>query len=130
MRHLDGVIRQRCSNCNFNRTRRRTVTFKVPPVLIISVQMYGELLLDGELTFLANGTEETLRLAGITYFSPQAQHFTSITATPDGSLWYHDGITTRRRCNLVGNINTINKEELQKRGDYIVGCAIYVKKLV
>ncbi|KAJ7732511.1 hypothetical protein B0H16DRAFT_1328687 [Mycena metata] len=119
---------QRCSACNSNRTRRRTIRLKVPPILLVSVQMYGVILLDAEMQFGANGVQETLRLAGITYFSPQAQHFTSITATPDGSLWYHDGISTGRRCNLVGNINTIDKTELQKRGDYVIGCAIYVRK--
>ncbi|KAJ7936977.1 hypothetical protein B0H13DRAFT_1477596, partial [Mycena leptocephala] len=66
-----------------------------------------------------------LRLAGLIYHSQNASHFTSITVDQDKMLWYHDGITTRRRCTLMGHLPSTNKLSLHAHGDSKLTAAIY-----
>ncbi|KAJ7131993.1 hypothetical protein C8R46DRAFT_924064 [Mycena filopes] len=123
--HMDRYT-GRCPTCR-EKLRRRTMQLRIPPILFITT--IHNLVLEEEIHFNAAQLNETIRLAGLVYFSEAARHFISITIALDGTMWYHDGITTKRRCTRFGNISTIDKLGLHRINDYVLTTAIYAKKM-
>ncbi|KAJ7983063.1 hypothetical protein DFH06DRAFT_912420, partial [Mycena polygramma] len=63
-------------------------------------------------------------LRGIIYYADH--HFTSVVVGPDGSMWFHDGMTTRKSCLLVGNMNNLDTPlSLHKFGGKSICAVIY-----
>ncbi|KAJ7710361.1 hypothetical protein B0H17DRAFT_915026 [Mycena rosella] len=96
----------------------------VPSILVVSVS-FAKLVIDEFIGFKTPTREKSLRLTGLIYHSEMARHFTSMVLDKKGYLWYHDGITTRSRCTLVGHWSTLDKLGLHRRGDYKLSAAIY-----
>ncbi|KAJ7697106.1 hypothetical protein B0H16DRAFT_1350276 [Mycena metata] len=102
--HFDKPVRC-CPMCN-QRMRRLTTITEVPSVLLLAISL-GDLRLDEKLHFGEGNTAKTLRLRGLIYHADWAQHFTSVVVDGQGMMWYHDGMTTKRTCILLGNIKEL-----------------------
>ncbi|KAJ7629546.1 hypothetical protein B0H17DRAFT_962868, partial [Mycena rosella] len=68
---------------------------EVPSLIILEI-IHRMIRFDEELVFDCNGLLVTLRLRGIIYGGQG--HFTSKFIDRNGVVWFHDGITTGRRC--------------------------------
>ncbi|KAJ6586594.1 hypothetical protein B0H10DRAFT_2095096 [Mycena sp. CBHHK59/15] len=65
-----------------------------------------------------------MKLRGLIYHSQAASHFTSIVVDA-GSMWYHDGITTRRACVNNGRFADLRDlQSLHRRSHEEVLCAV------
>ena len=62
------------------------------------------------LKFIVDGKSVTLYLRGIIYLG--AFHFTSRIISVKGNMWYHDRITTGRRCVNDGHLQIVSNEAL------------------
>ncbi|KAJ6540228.1 hypothetical protein B0H10DRAFT_2138382 [Mycena sp. CBHHK59/15] len=66
-----------------------------------------------------------MKLRGLIYHSQAASHFTSIVVDAAGSMWYHDGITTRRACVNNGRFADLRDlQSLHRRSHEEVLCAV------
>ncbi|KAJ6562187.1 hypothetical protein B0H19DRAFT_1068860 [Mycena capillaripes] len=121
--------REGCPSCvsSGRRTRlRMNVTLRdVPSIMLIDIN-HGKLIFDEELTFNLSGTPVILKLRGIIYGGQG--HFTCRLIGRDGSMWFHDGITTGSNCIQEGNIRSLDdKLVLHSCGEKRVECVIYAR---
>ncbi|KAJ7043000.1 hypothetical protein C8F04DRAFT_945047 [Mycena alexandri] len=77
----------------------------VPNLLVISLDD-PQLVIDPILHFDKEDVLTCMKLRGIIYGGHG--HFTSRYISQNGAIWYHDGVTTGRRCTLEGNITHLN----------------------
>ncbi|KAJ7723248.1 hypothetical protein B0H16DRAFT_1334246 [Mycena metata] len=98
-----------CPTCRLsNRRARLTMSYQilsVPSVFIISVDC-GSMHYDKALHFDCNGAMVVAKLRGIIYAGDA--HFTARYVSVQGSIWFHDGITTRRSWVEEGHIDSID----------------------
>ncbi|KAJ7784228.1 hypothetical protein B0H16DRAFT_1296841 [Mycena metata] len=105
--------------------RRLTTIHEGPPILVLCINS-EDILLDEELRFTPT---ITLRLRGLIYHSQMAKHFTSVVMDAAGTMWYHDGITTRRNCVNTGKFKDLqDRRSLHRRGEQLLCAVIYVLK--
>ncbi|KAJ7707222.1 hypothetical protein B0H16DRAFT_1345312 [Mycena metata] len=124
MHHLDRKVGSRCPRCS-QKMRRRTTQLELPPLLLVDINS-NRILLDETLTFNIGPISKTTYLSGLIYYSAPGKHFTSIIISDNGTMWYHDGITTRRGCHNIGNLSAVNKKMLHRVNDsYVLWVAIY-----
>ncbi|KAJ7937551.1 hypothetical protein B0H13DRAFT_1588533 [Mycena leptocephala] len=75
---------------------------------------------------MLSGTPVSLKMRGIIYGGQG--HFTCRVVGKDGSMFFHDGITTGRNCIPEVNVRTVqDKLLLQKCGEKTVVCVIYAR---
>ncbi|KAJ7740537.1 hypothetical protein B0H16DRAFT_1324298 [Mycena metata] len=104
--HFDKLVRC-CPMCpGGQRMRRQTFVSEVPPILVVAISI-ADLRLNEKLVLGTGNVAKTLRLRGLIYHSTDARHFTSVVVDRQSSMWYHDGITTGRLCQLIGNMRDI-----------------------
>ncbi|KAJ6486572.1 hypothetical protein DFH09DRAFT_948827 [Mycena vulgaris] len=108
--HFNKYVSTRCVVCRANgsevKMRRVTEVREVPDVLMLGIGM--DIMLMEETLDFKHGNETTsTRLRGLIYYSQDAAHFTSVVLDNDGTMWYHDGITTRRGSVLLGKISEV-----------------------
>ncbi|KAJ7898554.1 hypothetical protein B0H14DRAFT_2557050 [Mycena olivaceomarginata] len=131
--YLDRLIPQKCPQCLTNGTstnlRRRTHLLGIPALFIFGITQQN-LHLDDEITFKTDAVDETVRLAGLIYHSEIGKHFTSGAIDKEKTIWYHDGITTRRECTQMGHFSSINPLSLHTHGEYKLAAAIYARSVV
>ncbi|KAJ7115122.1 hypothetical protein C8R43DRAFT_902899 [Mycena crocata] len=91
--------RRKCTQCLARgvdvNLQRRTVLRDVPPIMMICVDD-DRIVFDEYLHFTCSSGAARLQLRGIIYGGHG--HFTSRVVHSDGFFWFHDGITTGRRC--------------------------------
>jgi hypothetical protein len=125
--HFDRNIKA-CPQCRnpgiLTKMHRKTELLSVPSLLLVSVG-FAQLQLDKVLTFSTDTTTKSLQIRGLIYHSVMAQHFTSIVVDENMLAWYHDGMTTRQCCNLLGRITDMDKLAFHVCGDYKLVAAIY-----
>jgi hypothetical protein len=78
-----------------NSMRMEYVLDSVPKLMIVFLD-HNNITFDQKLLFKVGGQEEYLQLRGIIYAG--FGHFTCRVVQPDGTVWFHDGMTTRRQC--------------------------------
>ncbi|KAJ7622741.1 hypothetical protein DFH06DRAFT_1009275 [Mycena polygramma] len=69
--------------------------------MVISIE-HPQLLFDPVLNFDQEGARTCLRLRGVIYGGHG--HFTCRYFAADGTAWFHDGISTGRRCRSEGDL--------------------------
>ncbi|KAJ7661407.1 hypothetical protein DFH06DRAFT_988433 [Mycena polygramma] len=97
----------------------------MPQVLFISVE-HERLVFDAALTFDCQGVRRSLQLRGIVYGG--GGHFTCRFVSSQGFLWYHDGITTGRRCIEEGKLEDLAPADLMKTRNKLAVLLIYAKQ--
>ncbi|KAJ7238410.1 hypothetical protein C8J57DRAFT_1086911 [Mycena rebaudengoi] len=83
---------------------RSTSIIRVPQLLCLHI-INKRIELDPTLRFNCQGQESVLQLRGIVYLGEL--HFTSRIVTSGGSIWYHNGITTRGSAVYEGEMSTL-----------------------
>lgn len=69
------------------------------------------------------------QLCGLIYFDTKAKHFTARVIGNDGSIWYHDGLTTQGQCFYEGNMITKKPKFFSKcHKGYKCICGLYIIK--
>ncbi|KAJ7075579.1 hypothetical protein C8R43DRAFT_966316 [Mycena crocata] len=99
----------RCPTCIAPHKMRRVTTLTDVPQLLV-VTLAGDsrkLRIEEVLTFGRPTGAVKLRVRGLLYHSETGRHFTSIVVDAVGTMWYHDGITTRRRCIDKGRLRDV-----------------------
>ncbi|KAJ6461129.1 hypothetical protein C8R47DRAFT_993644 [Mycena vitilis] len=87
---------------------------------------HEKLLFDDELAFHCDGARVALKLRGVIYGGQN--HFTCRFIRQDGSMWFHDGITTGRDCIPEVNLNTLqDKLVLHKCGEKKAVAVVYAR---
>ncbi|KAJ7171845.1 hypothetical protein C8R43DRAFT_874748 [Mycena crocata] len=127
-RHFDRPS-IRCPHCQPQRRMRRLTRLTgIPDILILSFNGEGgKLLMEEELCFARTEGNVRLRLRGLLYHSRAGQHFTSVVVDKNGTMWYHDGITTGRRCVNRGNFRDANPASLMVVQGATLSAALYAK---
>ena len=97
---------QNCRNCEGIVVRKLNFN-KMPATILMWVE---DVKIKWEQLITVENTQ--YQLAGLIYFG--SFHFTSRIIDKDGSIWYHDGVRTGRRCVYEGNINTTSYQTLVK----------------
>ncbi|KAJ7768493.1 hypothetical protein B0H16DRAFT_1308108 [Mycena metata] len=103
-----------CPICALSSRRvRLTMHYKVsnvPPVMFVTVDC-GSMLYNKSLHFDINGAMVISRLRGIIYGGDA--HFTSRYISAQGSVWFHDGMTTVRSYVEEGHIDSLDVTSLR-----------------
>ncbi|KAJ7138718.1 hypothetical protein C8R43DRAFT_893142 [Mycena crocata] len=122
--------REACSACRqlgqHTRLTMRTTIRDVPPVMLFDIN-HSRLLFNEVLSLECTLGLVNLRLRGIIY-AGQA-HFTSRVVDSDGHIWFHDGIGTRGRCVLEGNLRAVEPMSLHKCGEKKAVAVVYARVL-
>ena len=95
------------------------ISFKsIPSVLVFEINLRS-ITISKSLQFGQEGETVGLNIRGLIYHGDF--HFTSCIIGIDGNVWYHDGITTRSRCENEGDIDKFSSKNLLKcRGKDLV----------
>ncbi|KAJ7705227.1 hypothetical protein B0H16DRAFT_1346322 [Mycena metata] len=79
----------------------------VPPIILLNLD-HESFIFNEKLSFVCEGVMVSLKLRGIIYAGQS--HFTCRFIERGGKMWFHDGITTGRRClpeiNITANDST------------------------
>ncbi|KAJ7710918.1 hypothetical protein B0H17DRAFT_914576, partial [Mycena rosella] len=91
--------RTSCTSCRRQNIRRKMTMLRsisdVPPIILLEIT-HNRLRFDQEIGFDCDGTLIRLRLRGIVYGGQG--HFNARFIDRSGVVWFHDGITTGKRC--------------------------------
>ncbi|KAJ6536056.1 hypothetical protein B0H19DRAFT_1317633 [Mycena capillaripes] len=129
---LEGYLRrgkEMCARCRQDGVRSRltmqTTLTDAPSVMLIDID-HEKLIFDERLLLHVGQQEIRMNLRGIVY-GGQA-HFTCRLVDKDGSMWFHDGITTGSNCIPEINTNALqNKLLLHGCGEKQVVAVIYAR---
>lgn len=99
--------RYRCPLCRARGSLYTRYRFDSPPPFIFleipaEDSRFPDVLPEHTVTLTLDSSTQTWRLFGVIYLG--GQHFTCRLVRFNGSIWYHDGITTGNRCLFEGNI--------------------------
>ncbi|KAJ6514262.1 hypothetical protein C8R47DRAFT_962284 [Mycena vitilis] len=122
--------RRPCPVCAANGVRCRltmaTTLRDVPPIMIFDL-IHDKLLFDEVLTFDLQGVPANLRLRGIIYGGQS--HFTCRLIGKNGTMWFHDGITTAKDCIREVNIRSVHDRlSLHKCGEKKAVALVYARE--
>ncbi|KAJ7452797.1 hypothetical protein FB451DRAFT_1050601 [Mycena latifolia] len=121
--------RQNCPACRLNNIRTRLVMLSlirdVPPVILLDIN-HPRLSFDRELGFDCNGSLIKMKLRGIVYGGQG--HFTCRFIDAYDAVWFHDGITTGRRClQQQEDIGSVDMMGLHRCGEKHAVAVIYAR---
>jgi len=119
---LDYPSRRSCPECLCNMTK--AIYYKTPPKLLI-MDYCGHRIRTSRRLEIEDPEPATLHLRGIVYLG--GEHFTSRRISTRGKVWYHDGITTGRRCEDEGSVKSMNDEKLQTCKKRVAVLAVYAQ---
>ena len=90
-----------------------SIHFERIPYLMIIEFSSPRYIIDWELKYDTDGLLFHFRLAGIIYSGQN--HFICRVVDDSGMVWYHDGITTGRRCTREGCLSDVAEQTAQLR---------------
>jgi hypothetical protein len=97
----------------------------VPPIIVFDI-VHEKLRFDDELHLEVQGTRRVLALRGIIYGGQG--HFTCRVIGRDGTMWFHDGITTGSSCISEVNVRTLtDRSVLHTCGEKKVVSVVYAR---
>ena len=114
--HLDATTSKakKCILCSGNMSR--TYKYKTSPSLLV-VGLSSELRgveISKSLTLNTNNNAIMLPICGLIYY--YGAHFVVRIISPDGEVWYHDGIETKRHCVHEGYLADFTEANLSFQG--------------
>ena len=117
LRSIEHETHEKCPSC-FS-AMMQPISFKsIPSVLVFEINLRS-ITISKSLQFGQEGETVGLNIRGLIYHGDF--HFTSRIIGIDGNVWYHDGITTRSRCENEGDIDKFSSKNLLKcRGKDLV----------
>lgn len=96
-----------CSRCTRN-TVKRMILSKAPVLIPVVIQEGVKPIIER----IINIDDTQYRLCGVIYFG--GAHWTCRVIEVNGDIWYHDGISTKNKCNYEGNLDVYNMKNLWK----------------
>lgn len=72
---------------------------------------------------LEENTLATLSLRGVIYLGDR--HFVCRFVDSEKQVWFHDGITTKKKCQAVGGLDQWSEKNLRKIGNATAVMAVY-----
>ena len=100
--NCDIYLSTKCARCN-SRLKLHFKCHQKPPILILEVASSGPVLPDRMLQFNVQGERCQYQLCAIAYFG--GEHFVCRLISPDGHVWFHDGITSGTSTVYQGLVN-------------------------
>jgi ATP-dependent exoDNAse (exonuclease V), alpha subunit - helicase superfamily I member len=97
-----------------------------PDILIFAFDNFSKLQVSHKIQLVVNEKHITLDLSGLIYFGQF--HYTSCITSRNGNIWYHDGITTKNKCVLQGQLKNISNGELNFNKEKELSFIIYTKQ--
>lgn len=116
--HFSVSSFQRCLQCS--RSGRRQFSFDIPsPILAVDL-VSNQLGINAALSVRVGNEDFLYDLKGVIYFL--GAHFTSRIVTPDGQVWFYDGLVSEvaRFEGCIGDIGNLGKA-----GERTASVAIY-----
>ncbi|KAJ7635509.1 hypothetical protein DFH06DRAFT_1003421 [Mycena polygramma] len=103
-----------------------TIVREAPSIILFDITS-KKLVFCDSIDLDVSGVPAKLRLRGIIYGGHG--HFTCRLIEADGTMWFHDGITTGRRCVPEININALaDRLVLHKCGEKTAVACVYAKE--
>lgn len=119
---LETKTRKKCSDCSCNMVKQ--VSYKEIPKLLVFEYPKLDITTDHQIKLQSdNGESHMLYLRGIVYHGQD--HFVSRIITPEGNMWFHDGITTGKHCINDGHLDVTNSKTLRSCQGKILVLAVY-----
>jgi len=114
---------RRCPDCTDNMIKHISYT-DVPKMIVFE---YPNLDIETSHKIRIKIDDQTivLKLRGIVYHGES--HFTSRIISPDGDIWYHDGITTGNTCDYDNHLKTTTDTKLRSYENKALVLAIYAQ---
>ena len=101
------------------------ISFKsIPSVLVFEINLRS-ITVSKSLQFGQEGETVGLNIRGLIYHGDF--YFTSHVIGIDGDVWYHDGITTRSRCDNEGHIDKFSSKNLLKCRGKDLALVVYAR---
>ena len=95
-----------------------------PPILLFNLQS-STIRVSKKVTIkLANGHTTSLTLKGIIYLGNR--HFVIRFIDSEKQVWFHDGITTGEKCEVVCSLSSLTEVELKKLKNATAVMAVYI----
>jgi hypothetical protein len=104
----------------------KPIYYNEPPKLLIVAHINHNVKISHNIKFETDGKFVYLQLRGIIYHG--GDHFTSRIISTDGSIWYHDGMTTGRNCHADGNIKSVGEKELRSCRTKNISLIVYAQE--
>lgn len=103
------------------------ISYNAPPKIIIMEYPNQDLKISHKIVFKENEEKIALKLRGIVYHG--SNHFTSRIMSPEGEMWYHDGITTGHNTIMEGWLGEASDNDLHLCRNKRITLAIYAQDL-
>ena len=117
MAELEKSTKKKCPDCSSQMVKQVYYT-EIPKLLMFE---YPDMNIktSHEIKFKKDDENIVLHLRGIIYHG--ANHFTSRIISPEGNIWFHDGMTTGSTCENDGHLKTSTNKTLSNcRGKKLV----------
>jgi hypothetical protein len=117
-------VRNKCPQCNGS--MMRTIYYTKTPDLLVLEYPNINMITSHQITVNVYEKSVNLYLRGIVYAG--GYHFTSRFISEDGTIWYHDGMTTGAMCKRNGHISMMLDDEFKRYENKILVLAVYARK--
>jgi len=113
---LKHQTHEQCPDCQYVLTR--PISFVSAPNLLALEINSRNIKISKSLKFVQDGESVVLRVRGLLYHGDF--HFTSRIIGADGTVWYHDGMTTGGTCENEGDFDKFSTKKVMKsKGKYL-----------
>jgi hypothetical protein len=122
---LENRTRKKCSDCSCNMVKQ--VSYREIPRLLVFEYPELDITTDHQIELKNDsGESHILYLRGIVYHGHD--HFVSRIITPEGNMWFHDGISTGKHCINDGHLNVTSSEDLRHYQEKKLVLAVYAER--
>ena len=120
---LQKTTKKKCPDCGNNLIKHKYYT-EIPKLMVFEYPNC-KITTSPKIVFKSNGHTTTLHLRGIVYHGDN--HFTSRIISPEGDIWFHDGMTTKGSCESDGHLNTTSDRQLKNCKEKRLVLAVYAE---
>jgi len=125
MEYLGHDSQHPCPECMCDTAK--VVTYNDPPELLIIEYPGSRIKTSHRITFVTDAGPVHLHLRGVVYLG--GYHFTSRVVSDDGTLWYHDGISTGHVCYTDGSLKSTTDQAMRSCREQQLVLAVYAQDL-
>jgi len=119
--NLEIPCRQKCDECSNKLTHQ--IDYKEAPDLLLLEYPHTNIKSSHKIKIKIQNEYKVLSLRGIIYHGNN--HFCSRIISPDGTIWYNDGIATGNNSVEDGHLSTISYKELKICNQKTLVLAVY-----
>ena len=120
---LEKPDTKKCPNCSSSLVKQLYYT-DIPKVIVFEYPNTN-IKTSHKIRFKTGNVNIVLHLRGIVYHGEN--HFTSRIISPEGNIWFHDGISTGSTCEHDGHLKTTTDKALYKCKGKALVLAVYAQ---